>query len=173
MRMERHETMVMAAPLRMDRHETSPPSAGPVLLLSSRLQVEWCLPEMMLPVCFPSKWTKSFRCIIQIDVMSHLTPPVSLSRTNVFSMHFQICWQWLLSPTTNNYDYVNYVRNTLSNEYRSTALISGVQEVSEDMWLHILIGRLIQTRLLEKSFWDPNSDYCVQASWQEPFFRQK
>ena len=42
--------------------------------------------------------------------------------------------------------------NTQSNNYPSTTLISGVQEVSEDMWLHILIGHLIQTRLLEKSF---------------------
>ena len=79
----------------------------------------------------------------------------------------------MLSPTTNTYDYMNYVPNTQSNKYQSITLISGVQDVSEDMWLQILIGHLIQTRLLEKSFFDQNSDYCVQASWQEPFFSQK
>ena len=61
----------------------------------------------------------------------------------------------ILSPTTNNYDYMNYAPNTQSNNYPSTTLVLGVQEVSEDMWL--------------LSF-DPNSDYCVQASWQGPFF---
>ena len=35
----------------------------------------------------------------------------------------------VLSPATNNYDYVNYVSNTQSNNYPSTMLISGVQEV--------------------------------------------
>ena len=56
----------------------------------------------------------------------------------------------LLAPTTNNYDYVNYVPNTQSNNYPSTMLISGVQEVSEELWLHVLIGHLTQTRLWEK-----------------------
>ena len=65
---------------------------------------------------------------------------------------------YLLSPTTDNYDYVNYVPNTQSNKCRSIMLILGLQEVSGAMWLQILIGHLIQTRLLEESFFDENSD---------------
>jgi hypothetical protein len=75
----------------------------------------------------------------------------------------------VLSPTTNNYDYVNYAPNTQSNKYPSITLISGVQKVSEDMWLQIVICHFIQPRLLEKCIFDQKSDYCVQASWQGPF----
>ena len=53
--------------------------------------------------------------------------------------------------------------------YPSTELISGVQEVSEDMSLHIQMGHLIKIRLLERTFFEASSDYCVQASWQELF----
>ena len=63
---------------------------------------------------------------------------------------------------------MNYAPKTQSNNYPSTTLVLGVQEVSEDMWLHILIGHVIQSRRLEKSFCDLNSDYCVQACWQGP-----
>ena len=48
----------------------------------------------------------------------------------------------------------------------------GMQEASGGMWLQILIGRVIQTRLLEKSVFDPDSDDCVQASWQGPLFSE-
>ena len=47
-------------------------------------------------------------------------------------------------------------------------LFSGVQEMSEDMWLHILVGHLIQTRLLGEPFFYKKSYHCVQASWQGP-----
>ena len=48
-----------------------------------------------------------------------------------------IIYMYILSPTTNNYDYVNYVPNTQSNKYRSITLIFGLQEVSGGMWLQI------------------------------------
>jgi hypothetical protein len=73
----------------------------------------------------------------------------------------------ILSPTTNNHDYVT---DTQSNKYRSLTLILGLQEASGCMWLQILIGHLIQTRLLKGWVFDRNSDYCVQASWQGPLF---
>ena len=41
------------------------------------------------------------------------------------------------------------------------------------MWLQTPIGHLIQTRLLEEGVFNPNSDDCVQASWQGPFLFQK
>ena len=64
----------------------------------------------------------------------------------------------VLSPTTGNYDYVKYVPNTQSNKCRSIMLILGLQEVSGVMWLQILIGHFIQTRLLEESIYDKTSD---------------
>ena len=79
-----------------------------------------------------------------------------------------------LSPTANNYmyDYVNYVPNAQSNNYPTTTLISGVQEVSEDMWLHILIGQLIQTRLWEKSFFGPKFGLLCAGFLAGIFFQE-
>ena len=49
-------------------------------------------------------------------------------------------------------------------------MIFGLQEVSGGMWLQILIGHFVQTRLLEEWVFDQKSNYCVQVSWQGPFF---
>ena len=65
-----------------------------------------------------------------------------------FSLHHTS--QRLLYQTTNNYDYVNYIQNTLSNKYWSTTLILDLRKASERIWLQILIGRLMQTRLRGK-----------------------
>ena len=74
------------------------------------------------------------------------------------------CWkatttftqQYSPRQQTTRYDYVN-ISNTQSNDYPPTVLISGVHEVSEDMWLHILIGTLIRTGHLESIFVWPES----------------
>ena len=47
-----------------------------------------------------------------------------------------------------------------------------MQEVSGGMWLQFAMGLLIQSWLLKKSIFDPNSDDGVQASWQGPFFSE-
>ena len=79
----------------------------------------------------------------------------------------------LLPPTSSDYDYVNYVPNTQSNKYRSTTLIWGLQEMPGGLWLQILIGDLIQTRLLEEWVFLPKFGRLCAGFLAGAFFFQK
>ena len=47
-----------------------------------------------------------------------------------------------------------------------------MQEVSGGTWLQFAMGHCFESRLLKTSIFDQNSDDCVQAFWQGPFFSE-
>ena len=95
---------------------------------------------------------------------------LKLTTTNDDTLFLAVTYaKKVLSPTTNKYDYVNYVPNTQSNKFKSITLLLGLQELSGGMRLPIPIVLGIKIDLFGKSVFEPNSDVGVQAAQQGLF----